>query len=108
MAAPGWYNENLNRDYPFIYGETGTLPEWLVADFGCIMGNYAGYIEGEHTVYLSRVRRLGSLVEIEFTSDAPGLLEYVLVFRRNLDDLRYTTNYVNAVHIDDPGRSLID
>lgn len=108
MATPGFYNENINRDYPFIYQETGTLPEACFADFGCILGVDAEFEEGTHNVYLSRMQRLGNYVEIEFTTDAPGLLDQVLVFRRQLDDSNYTTSYAEAVSEDDPARSRIE
>lgn len=97
MARPGFYNENMNRDYPFIHLQTGALPDDLVADFGCIMGEYSGFISDVHTVYLSAVRTLGSLVEFEFTSDAPGLSGRVLRFVRNMLDTEFTTSYASSV-----------
>lgn len=94
---PGFYNDNINRDYPFIHLTTGTLPDSAVADFGCIMGAGSGFIEGEHTVKLYRIRRLDTVVEYEFTCDAPGLTDYVLRFTADTSDELYTTIHAVAV-----------
>src|SRR5688500_4107359 len=94
MARPGFYNDNLNRSYPFIHGQTGTLPDFAVADFGCVMGAESGFIEGQHSVRLHRVLKSEhGILEFEFRSDAPGLLDRVLRFTRNVTDAKYTTSY---------------
>lgn len=103
---PGFYNDNLNRDYPFLHLETGTLPDSAIADFGSIMGASSGFVEGEHTIKLYRIRSVGSVVEYEFTCDATGLTDYVLRFERNTTDTLYTTSF--AVAVPSSGSSTID
>lgn len=106
MARPGFYNENMNRDYPFIHLETGVLPDAAIADFGCVMGMESGFIAGTHAVWLSKIRMINDLVEFVFTTDAPGLVDKELRFVREITDKRYTTSYANAIDATVP--SLID
>lgn len=103
---PGFYNENANRDYPFIHLQTGTLPDFAIVDFGCVMGAGSEFVEGEHNVYLSRIRKSDTRIEYEFTSDAPGLANKVLRFIRHVTDPLYATSYESAVDVTLP--TLID
>jgi hypothetical protein len=106
MPNPGFYNDNMNRDYPFIHLQTQDLPDSVIADFSCIMAATSEFDAAMHSVYLSKIRKLGTTIEFEFTSDAPGLLDKVLRFTRNTSDGLYATEYKNAVLASEP--SLID
>jgi hypothetical protein len=100
MARPGFYNENMNRDYPFLHLETDDLPDSAICDFGCVMGIDSGFIAGTHSVWLAKIRSVNNLVEFLFETDAPGLAGQVLRFERNLTDPKYTTSYEDAVEAD--------
>lgn len=93
---PGFLNDNRNRAYPFIAGRTGTIPDCAVVDFGSTMLAGAGYIEGEHSVWLEWIRRIGSTIEFCFRSDAPGLLDKALIFQRDKTDPHYVTSFAYA------------
>jgi hypothetical protein len=101
MARPGFYNENLNRDYPFIHLASDDIPDSAIADFGCVMGVASGFIAGTHSVWLSKIRAIGNWIEFIFSTDAPGLAGKVLSFKRELTDKRYTTSYEEASDPDD-------
>lgn len=96
MAKPGFLNENENRSYPFIHGQEGSLPDCLIVDFGSTVLAGAGFVEGEHRVWLEWVRRLGDTLEFSFRSDAPGLLDKALIFQRNVTDPKFVTSYSYA------------
>lgn len=97
MARSGFLNENTSVDYPFIHGQADALPKFAISDFGCVTMVGSGYLAGEHAVYLYQLRRTGSLLEFEFHSDAPGLSELCLLFRRDITDPRFVSEYVEAV-----------
>lgn len=102
MAKSGFYNDNLYRDYPFVHLQTNELPDALIVDFGCIVGVTSGFVEGTHTVVLSRIRALDNLVEIEFTTTAPGLVDSVLRFSVDASAEKYTTVFATAVPTSTP------
>jgi hypothetical protein len=129
MARPGFFNDNINRDYPFLHDwfdghkvvdtdpesptykeciETQTngplpgwrvkdLPDYAVADFGCVMGVESGYVEGIHSVWLQQVRRKASTISYEFHSDAPGLNGRALIFDRDITASDFVTEMVKDV-----------
>ncbi len=73
MPRPGFYNDNEYRAYPFIYNKPATLPALptsAVLDAGFIMGLDAHYDEATHTVWLSAVKKIGSLFEFVFSTNA--------------------------------------
>ena len=73
MPRPGFYNDNEYRAYPFIYDKPATLPALptsAVLDAGFIMGLDAYYDETIHTVWLSAVKKTGSLFEFVFSTNA--------------------------------------
>jgi hypothetical protein len=106
MAAPGFYNDNTYRAYPFLEeAETveissssvsvssatlGAFPESAIVDFGTVMGIEAGFLEHIHKVYLAEVRRTGTTIEFEFRTDAPGASAYPVVFTRDITDPEYS------------------
>jgi hypothetical protein len=104
---PGWFNDNRFRAFPFQVGTVAALvgsPTTIerldnstVVDAGFVMGLNSGYIDGEHSVWLDRLDRLGSVLTFTFRSDAPGLYKKPLLFARNITDLLYTVQYVDDV-----------
>jgi hypothetical protein len=73
MPRPGFYNDNEYRAYPFIYNKPATLPALptsAILDAGFIMGLDARYDEAVHTVWLSAVKKTGSLFEFIFSTNA--------------------------------------
>jgi len=97
MPRPGFYNDNENRSYPFLYDcDISALADAIIVDFGCTMGQGAGFIEGEHSVYLVAIRKLDTVYEFEFQSDAPGLMGLALIFRRAINAPEYQSSYSEA------------
>jgi hypothetical protein len=116
MARPGFYNDNINRSYPFLKGTVGRLyvtplptmlelPDFVVADCGFIMGPASGFVEGEHYVRLDVVRRLGSQFRFEFVSDAPGLFDVPLDFQRDVTDPLYANEFAESAAVLEEGES---
>jgi hypothetical protein len=68
-------------------------------DFGCLVGLDAEFDSSSHVVYLHRITRAGSTFTFDFRSDAPGLLDYALVFSRHLTDVEYATDYAGATPV---------
>lgn len=99
MGAPGWFNSNANRAFPFVektVGRPGTgavrnLPPAAVVDAGFVMGTGAGFDPAAHAVRLARVRRDGSALYFEFETTAPAMIGSVLGFRRDVADTDYLT-----------------
>lgn len=113
MANPSWYNDNANRDWPFLNrvepislyapaitssassesadateGQYVHLPHDAVVDFGAIMEIDAEYTEkAGHYVYLYRVSRpTVTTFEYEFRTVAPFAVNYRIIFTRSSTD----------------------
>lgn len=104
MASPGWYNENLYRDYPFVTRTqplramvpmTGLfegvpeassssfpdLPHSAIVDFGCIMEIDAGFDEADgHFIYLKGIYREANTFVFVFATNAPNASNQWLAF----------------------------
>lgn len=104
MSSPGFYNENLYRDYPFItrvqplgavIPTTGLyegideasssfledLPHALIVDFGCIMEIDATFNEAAgHFVYLQSIHRDDPVFTFIFATNAPGAANQLIIF----------------------------
>ena len=101
--VPGWFNENLNRAYPFCRGTVGVdtpaagvlslsaLPDAWIVDAGFTMGEDAGFVEGTHSVWLDRIDVAGDTICFTFCSDATPLQDSPLKFRFHLEDERFVT-----------------
>lgn len=127
MANPGWYNDNANRDWPFLTrvepitqyaqnldslsslsssaaGDEGQyvhLPHDAVVDFGAIMEIDAEYTEKDgHQIYLYRVSRpTATTFEYEFRTSAPEAANYRIIFTRNSTDPYNYTTWADATAI---------
>lgn len=106
MARPNFFNENLNRTFPFENKTAGVdtpssgvftmleLPDDVVVDCGFIMGPESGYEEGTHTVYLYKISRVSAdQINYEFRCDAPALVDAPLIFTRQVTDEDYLTEF---------------
>lgn len=109
MALPNFFNENINRSFPFQRATVGVdtptsgtvtmlqLPDNFIADCGFILGPESGFIDGTHSVFLHKISRINSsIVEYEFHSDAPNLADSFLLFRRDITDPIYQTEFVES------------
>lgn len=106
MAAPGLYNDNSYRAYPFIQqsylqgsaasATADSLPTAAIVDFGAIMGLYSEYQAGLHTIYLYAVRNTGSEISFEFRTTAPAASVVSLIFTRPLSPPEFVIEYVDA------------
>ncbi len=92
MAVISWYDANAVRAFPFIEGTTFT-PTDAIVDCGFLVSPFAGFIPGEHEIYLFSVYRLGSTLTYTFRSDAPGLAGVDLTFTGALTDEAYAFSY---------------
>lgn len=107
MSQPGFYNDNQNRDYPFVPrvrpltgasgfdpeadGDLAVLPQGLLLDCGIIMGLEARFDESAgHTTYLHSISRTGNDVTFSLRTTAPLADGYELVFVCDVNDPPYT------------------
>lgn len=106
MGRPGWYNDNVNRAFPFVRetvdskeaadaGYLEALPDSPIADAGFVMGMGSGFVADLHQVYLHEVSRTGTTFTFEFRCDAPGLYLRALTFTRSVGDEAYLTEHVD-------------
>jgi hypothetical protein len=106
MARPNFFNDNLNRTFPFEVGTAGIstpasgiftmlqLPDDVVVDCGFIMGPESGYEEGVHTIYLYKISKVSATqLNYEFRCDATALATSPLIFTRQLSDTDYLTEF---------------
>jgi hypothetical protein len=109
MATPNFFNENINRSFPFQRATVGVdtptegyptmlqLPDNFIADCGFILGPESGFIDGTHSVFLYKISRISnSTIEYEFHSDAPNLADSFLLFRRDITDPIYQTEFIES------------
>lgn len=104
--TPGFYNENMNRNFPFVLNSTGAevtgplslanLPFTAIVDAGFVASARSGYDPALHDVYFTKLRRLGTTFFFDFTSDAPLLAGVTLTFRRDLSDPNYSVEFVDS------------
>ena len=102
MARPGFYNENVNRAFPFQLGTVAVynaaantieaMANWVVADCGFIVGYGSGFVPGQHSIWLQTIKRIGNEIIFSFESDAPGLYANSLDFTRQITDPDFTTS----------------
>ena len=107
MPQPGFYNQNLYRDYPFqsqsaplerieflseessassdAYSDVA-LPHATAVDFGCFMNTQSNFADGQDWIYLYRVIRSGPFFVFEFRTTAN---DHSLVFTRRLSDTEF-------------------
>jgi hypothetical protein len=108
MAAPGFFNDNINRTYPFVVGSTGVnvpssgavtmlqLPDSFVADCGFTVGSSKTFDPAAHTVYLYEIRRPSTnVLEFEFRCSDSVLLSRPLVVTRAPGD-KFKTYFVDS------------
>lgn len=106
MAKPNFFNENLNRSFPFENRTVGVntpasgvftmieLPDDVIVDCGFIFGPESGYEEDTHTVFLHKISRVtSSQINYEFRCDAPALVDVPIVFTRQVTDGKYFTEF---------------
>lgn len=109
MPRPNFFNDNINRTFPFQRGTAGVdtppsgpvtmlqLPDDFIADCGFIMGPESGFVEGTHSIFLYKISRLSaSRIDFEFRSDAPNLNDTPLIFSRDVSDPLYTREFVES------------
>lgn len=109
MAIPNFFNENINRSFPFQRATVGVdtpidgsvtmrqLPDNFIADCGFVLGPESGFIDGIHSLFLYKISRVNSsIIEYEFRSDAPNLIDSFLLFRRDINDPIYQTEFVES------------
>lgn len=109
MAYPNFFNENINRTFPFRVGTAGIdtpdtgittmlqLPDDFIADCGFILGPEAEFIEGRDSIFLRRIYRVNATtVTFEFGSNSPLLVALPLIFTRESSASTYQTEFVES------------
>ena len=96
MARPGFLADNIFRSYPIIHCRENGMPDCAISDFGSTTLAGSGYVEGTHEVWLEWIRRLDRTIEFAFRSDAPGLVDQMLIFQRDIDDPDFVTSFTWA------------
>lgn len=108
MARPGWYNDNVNRSFPFMEGTVGfplvgtsphkmtLLPDYVIADCGFTLGGQSEYVDGSDVVYLSSVVRTGALFVFTFRASDEETNPYILTFSRAIDADPYELSYSDS------------
>lgn len=103
MARAGFFDDNRNRAYPFIVGTVArpvvgsatllNLPNSVIVDCGFTFGPSVYFDPTIHAVYLSKLRRAGTIFYFEFASTCPDLADVTLTFSRNVTDAEYLTEF---------------
>ena len=116
MARPNFFNDNINRTFPFQLATAGVatpgegavtllqLPDEFIADCGFIMGPESGFVEGRDFVYLYRVELVAGVIVFEFRADIhltdaagdPDTRVLSLEFTRQSSDPIYTSEFSEA------------
>jgi len=113
MPRPGWYNDNINRSFPFLVGKVGNaysgtltslknLPDYFIVDCGFTFGDDVEFEAVTDSFYLSRLSRSGGVIEFVFKSDASELSKYPIRFTRTIFDMEYSVEYVDSDSPDSP------
>ena len=115
MPQPNWYNDNVNRAFPFEYKTAGVsvpdtgavtmlqLPDDFIADCGFTIGPAADFKEGIDSVYLYEIRRIGSEVHFEFRTTEASMASYPLIFIRSIGAEDYSLEYLDSDHPSERG-----
>lgn len=119
MARPSFFNDNLNRSYPFKEGSVGintpasgifilsALPTNVIVDCGFIMGPESNFDESIDEVFLYRITRVNaSIFEFEFRCTASNLLDAPLIFTRAINPDLFETEFVESKTADEINDSL--
>lgn len=96
MASPAFFNENENRAYPLVLSLTGLPPNALLVDCGFVVYAKSRFELSEHMIVLNAIRRQGTFIYLDFTSDAPELFGVPLVFSRQIGDGDFVTEFVDS------------
>jgi len=115
MPQPNWYNDNVNRAFPFEYKTVGVsvpdvgsvtmqqLPDDFIADCGFTIGPAADFKEGIDSVYLYEIRRIGNDVYFEFRTTEASMADYPLTFIRAIGAEDYSLEYLDSDHPSERG-----
>ncbi len=119
MPRPNFFNDNLNRVYPFKEGSSGVntpdsglfdfyaLPDNVIVDFGVIMGPESGFDAEIDEVFLYRITRVNaSVFEFEFRGTASNLMHAPLIFTRSTTAELFETEFVESFTLDEAAISL--
>ena len=110
MARPGWYNDNVNRSFPFMEGTVSTpisgsdsspydivyLPDYVIVDCGFTLGGQSEYVEGTDVISLQKIERTGSLFIFTFKASDDATSPYWLTFSRAIDADLYELSYSDS------------
>ena len=111
MPRPNWYNDNVNRAFPFESKTVGVgvppsgavtmhqLPDDFIADCGFTIGPSADFNNLEDnpdSVYLHKISRVGDNVYFEFITTEASMAAFPLIFIRHVDDDEYALEYLDS------------
>lgn len=99
MAKRAFLDDNKGRDYPFLRGES-FIPFTSILACGFVIGPNTGFMAGQHSVALTKVKREFGRVWFYFTCDAPGLLLQEIIFSRLEGVSEYALEYADSSSTD--------
>ena len=109
MPRPNFFNDNINRTFPFRVGTAGVdtplsglptmrqLPDDFIADCGFVLGPETDFVEGVHSIFLYKISRVSeSQIDFEFRSNSPAMIDSTLIFHRDTADPLYTSEFIES------------
>lgn len=119
MPRPNFFNDNLNRSYPFKEGSVGVntpasglfsmpeLPDNVIVDCGFIMGPESGFDASIDEVFLYQITRINAgTFEFEFRCTASNLVHAPLIFTRAASSDLYETEFSESFTPDQAADSI--
>lgn len=119
MPRPNFFNDNLNRAYPFKEGTVGVntpdvglfafyaLPDSVIVDFGAVMGPESDFDAAIDEVFLYQITRVNEFVfEFEFRCTASKLIHAPLIFTRSISSELFETEFAESFTPDQAADSL--
>lgn len=98
----GFLNDNEYRGFPFLKGTTAkpidgpvslnNLSDRTLVDCGFIIAGNVAFDVTEDSIFLKRVRRVGSVFYFLFHSDCPALIDVEIEFAFAIDADKYSSN----------------
>lgn len=96
----GFEASNGLRDYPLVQQDLPVaVPHSAIRDFQTLVGPGAGFDPEAHDVALVRIARILDTLFFDFECDAPGLIDCVLRFSRDIADADYATDVASRIYL---------
>lgn len=90
-----FYNENKNRAYPFLEGQS-LIPNSAIVSCGFSIGPGTGFAADVHNVTLTQISIVSNVFHFLFSCNAPGLVGYIVDFAVAADATDYKITYAST------------